>query len=297
VKVPFEGIYPALVTPFHADGSINWEGLAFNLERYSRLDLAGFVVLGTSGEFPLLQNEEKLCLIEFVRQKSGPGKRVLAGTGMESTEETIRLSKQAAELGVDGVLVIPPHYFKGSLSDPALERHYRQVAESLSVPVLLYNMPANTGLNLSPTLIQRLAEFPNIAGLKDSGGNLTQLEEVMAGVPEGFSVFTGAGSLVFAARVMGAKGAILAVANVLPELCLAILRSLEEGDFVSARDLQFRLLKMNAAVTSRWGIAGLKRAVELAGYAAGPPRLPLLPFDPSMEPELRKILETSAIER
>ncbi|MCX5970173.1 MAG: dihydrodipicolinate synthase family protein, partial [Coprothermobacterota bacterium] len=257
------GILPALVTPFLAGGDIDWEALAFNLHAYNQISLAGYVVLGTSGEFPFLNDGERAQLIECVRSQAAPGKIVVAGVGAESTAETIRRGREAASLGVDAALVLPPHYFKGSMSEVALERHFRTVADALTIPLLIYNMPANTGLNLSAALVKRLADHPRIIGLKDSGGNLTQLEEVIEGVPDCFSVFTGAGSLLFPALAMGANGAILAVANVFPALCLAIYQAAVDGEQKIARWLQSNLLETNAAVTSRWGIAGMKRAMDL----------------------------------
>ncbi len=284
------GVFPALATPFLAGGEIDWEALAFNLHAYNQINLAGYVALGTSGEFPFLRDGERAQLIKCVRNQAAPGKIVVAGAGAESTPEAIRRGREAADLGADAVLVLPPHYFKGSMSEAALERHYRTVADALTIPLLLYNMPANTGINLSATLVKRLADHPRIIGLKDSGGNLTQLEEVIEGIPDRFSVFTGAGSLLFPALAMGASGAILAVANVFPELCLAIYQAALEGEYEIARWLQSNLLETNAAVTSRWGIAGMKRAMDLQGYRGGFPRLPILPFDPAWEDELRQIL-------
>ncbi|MEI6509821.1 MAG: dihydrodipicolinate synthase family protein, partial [bacterium] len=149
---------------------MDWEALAFNLHAYNQISLAGYVVLGTSGEFPFLRDGERTQLIKCVRNQAAPGKIVVAGAGAESTAEAIRRGREAADLGVDAVLVLPPHYFKGSMSEAALERHYRTVADASTIPLLLYNMPANTGLNLSATLVKRLADHPRIIGLKDSGG-------------------------------------------------------------------------------------------------------------------------------
>ncbi len=280
-----------MATPFQPDGGLDLLGLGRNLERYNRTELAGYVVLGSNGEFALLEPDEKLTLIQFVRSKAGPGKQVIAGTSAESTRETIRLSRSAADLGVDAVLVLPPHYYKGSMNDAALERYFLDVAEATPAPLFLYNMPANTGLNLSSGLVKRLALHPNIAGLKDSGGNIVQIAEVIAGVRPDFSVFAGSASFLFPTLALGGHGATLALANVLPEICLQIYQAVQNGDYPTARTLQLQILAANTAVTSRWGIAGLKKALDLLGYVGGIPRRPILPFDEALVPEMTRILQ------
>jgi 4-hydroxy-2-oxoglutarate aldolase len=287
----FQGIFPALATPFQPDGGLDLRGLGRNLERYNQTDLAGYVVLGSNGEFALLEPDEKLTLIQFVRQNATPGKRVIAGISAESTRETIRLSRSAADLGVDAVLVLPPHYYKVSMNDAALERYFVDVAEATPVPLFLYNMPANTGLNLSSGLVKRLALHPNIAGLKDSGGNIVQIAEVIAGVRPDFSVFAGSASFLFPTLALGGHGATLALANVLPEICLQIYQAVQQGDYPTARTLQLQILAANTAVTSRWGIAGLKKALDLLGYVGGIPRRPILPLDKILIPEMTRILQ------
>jgi 4-hydroxy-2-oxoglutarate aldolase len=287
----FEGIFPALATPFHPDGTVDLLGLGRNLERYNQTDLAGYVVLGSNGEFALLEREEKLALIEFVRSKAGPGKRVIAGTSAESTCETLRLSQNAVDLGVDAVLVLPPHFYKASMNEAALERYFLDVAAATPAPLFLYNMPANTGLNLSPGLVKRLALHPNIAGLKDSSGNIVQIAEVIAGVRPDFCIFAGSAGFLFPTLALGGHGATLALANVLPEICVKIFQAVRRGDYPIARTLQLQILAVNAAVTSRWGIAGLKKALDLLGYVGGIPRRPILPFDETLVPEMTRILQ------
>lgn len=285
-----KGIFPPLVTPFREDESIDWEGLRFNLERYNATGLDGYVVLGTNGEFPLLQREEKIELIQFVRLYAHQAKQVIAGTGAESTRGTIALSREAAHCGADAVLILPPHYYKGSMNEALLEKHFLSVADALNVPVFLYNMPLNTGINLSSSLVIRLARHPNIIGIKDTSGNIIQMAEIIAGSPDSFSVFAGSASFLLPTLILGGKGGTLALANVLPDLCVEIYRAVERGDYQKARTLQLQILEANAAVTTRWGIAGAKMAMDLLGYCGGFPRKPLLPLDPSYIPELKRIL-------
>ncbi len=285
-----KGIFSPLVTPFREDESIDWEGLQFNLERYNTTGLDGYVVLGTNGEFPLIQKGEKVELIQFVRQHAQRNKQLIAGTSSESTHETIALSKEAARCGIDAVLLLPPHYYKGSMNEALLERHFLSLADVLTLPIFLYNMPLNTGINLSSSLVIRLARHPNIVGIKDTSGNIVQIAEIIAGTSDRFSVFAGSASFLVPALVLGGKGGTLALANVLPDLYLETYRAVENGDYQQARILQLRILEANAAVTTRWGIAGVKKAMDLLGYRGGLPRKPLLPFDHSCVAELKRIL-------
>lgn len=286
-----KGIFPPLVTPFCENESIDWEGLRLNLELYNATGLDGYVVLGTNGEFPLLQKEEKIELIQFVRLHAHREKQVIAGTGAESTQETIALSREAARCGVDAVLILPPHYYKGSMNEAILEKHFLSLADAINVPVFLYNMPLNTGINLSPSLVIRLARHPNIIGIKDTSGNIVQIAEIIAGTPDSFSVFAGSASFLLPTLILGGKGGTLALANVLPDLCVEIYQAVERGDYDKARTLQLQILEANTAVTTRWGIAGAKMAMNLLGYRGGFLRKPLLPLDPSFIPELKRILQ------
>lgn len=285
----FTGIYAPIATPFR-DGEIDYAALKFNLDRYSATGLAGLVVLGSNGEFALLDMNEKTQLIEFVRQNTAAGKRIIAGTGCESTRDTIRLTRHAASVGADAALVITPHYYKGSMTEPVLEQYFREVADASPLPVMLYNMPGNSGINMSSGLVKRLATHPNIVGVKDSSGNIVQIAEIIAGTPADFSVFAGSGSFLYATLVLGGVGGTLAVANILPEMCVALYQAVQTGDHAQAKQLQHQLLAPNAAVTSRFGIPGLKQAMELVGLRGGLPRAPLQPLPAQHLPELQQIL-------
>jgi 4-hydroxy-2-oxoglutarate aldolase len=220
---------------------------------------------------------------------------VIAGTGCETTRETIRLSRQAAELGADACLVLTPHYYKGEMNPAALKQYFWDVAEACPVPVMLYNMPRNTGLNLESQLVIELAAHPNIAGIKDSAGNIVQLSEIAANTGEGFSVFAGSGSFLLPTLLMGGAGGTLAVANVMPDQCARLMDLYGSGHLDEARALQRRILKPNAAVTSRWGIPGLKAALELMGKYGGPPRRPLAPLGPAGRTALAEILQEAGV--
>lgn len=285
-----KGIFAPIATPFQKD-QIDYQSLQFNLERYSASPLAGLVVLGSNGEFALMDLDEKMQLIEFVRQNTASDKRIIAGTGCESTKETIRLTRHAASVGADAALVITPHFYKGSMTEQVLEVYYREVADASPIPVMLYNMPGNSGINMSSGLVKRLAQHPNIVGLKDSSGNIVQIAEIIAGVDQDFSVFAGSGSFLYPTLALGGVGGTLAVANILPELCVELYEAAIAGEHAKARELQHRLLGPNAAVTSRYGIPGLKQAMNLLGFRGGEPRHPLLPLAEQHLADIKQILE------
>ncbi|MEW5932578.1 MAG: dihydrodipicolinate synthase family protein [Bacillota bacterium] len=289
-KAKFAGVFAPIPTPFDEGGEIAYGPLRQNLARWAGTRLAGLVVLGSNGEFALLDPDEKEALVGFVREHFPADRPVIAGTGCESTRATIRFTRRAAQLGADAALVLNPYYYKGSMTDAALKRFFLEVAEASPIPVMVYNMPRNTGLNLSAGLVVELAQHPNIVGVKDSSGNIVQISEIVAGAPEGFAVFAGSGSFLLPTILMGGVGGTLAVANVLPNQCADIVSLAGEGRLEEARVLQLGILEANAAVTSRWGIAGLKAALDMIGYYGGPPRPPILPLGEAERSRLREIL-------
>lgn len=291
----FNGIYAPIATPFDGD-EIDKQALKANLERYSASRLAGLVVLGSNGEFAYLNIDEKMALLEFARQNTDSAKRIIAGTGCESTRETIRLTKFAASVGADAALVITPSFYKGSMSEAALEQFFLDVAEASPIPIMLYNMPRNTGLNMASGLVCKLARHENIVGVKDSSGNIVQIAEIIHNSPVDFAVFAGSGSFLYPTLALGGVGGTLAVANIFPDLCVSLYEAVLAGEHEQAKQLQHRLLAPNAAVTSRWGIAGLKAALDMLGYRGGLPRRPMLPFNEANLPELRQILISAGAE-
>lgn len=285
-----QGIFAPIPTPFLDDESIAYEHLRANLAKWSRTPLHGLVVLGSNGEAPFVDEGEKIDLIAFVRENFPRSKTVIAGTGCESTRATIRLTKEAARAGADYALVINPYYFKASLKDEALEKHYFEVADASPIPILIYNMPGNTGLNMTSGLIRKLAVHPNIAGIKDSGGNIVQISEIIRDVRSDFAVFAGSASFLLPTLVMGGRGGTLASANVVPELCVAIYDAFYQGKLEEAVKLQKSIIELNTLVTSKYGVAGLKAALDMIGYYGGPPRKPVLPVGESQKEEIKKAL-------
>jgi 4-hydroxy-2-oxoglutarate aldolase len=275
---PLAGVYAALTTPFVGD-EVSSAKMRENVARYNRTDLAGYLVLGSTGESVFLTDGESEGLVEAVVESAGPGKKVLVGTARESTRETIAFTNRVARPGVAAALVRPPSYFKSRMTHEALLRHFTAVADGSRLPVLVYNMPQNTGISLEPRLIIELAAHPNIVGLKESSGSLAFVGEVVREVPERFHYFLGSGHVIHPGLEMGACGAILAVADAAPEMSAAIFALHGAGKKDEARKLQLDLIPLNKAVMDVYGIPGLKYAQDLRGYYGGPARLPLLPLD------------------
>ena len=290
MKLQLEGIYAAVTTPF-AGAGIDEAGFQGNIERYNATGLAGYVVLGSTGECVSLSDEESAALVRIARRAAGPGKKVIAGTGRESTKLAIEFTNRMADLGAEAALVRPPSYFKSRMSTDALRAHYLAVAEAVRIPVIVYNIPQNTGISLASGLVVELAPHPNIIGLKESAGNLAFLGEVVRAVPADFSYLLGSGSLFLPALEMGARGAILAIADAAPDICARIYWLFKEGKAGEARRLQLDIIPLNKSLTETIGIAGLKHALDLLGFRGGLPRLPLLPPDDKAKADISALLK------
>ncbi len=287
----FKGIFTPIVTPFNDMEEIDYSKMAHNLDRWGKTDLDGIVVLGTNGEFVYMNTDEKIQLIRFVVENFSPGKKIIAGTGCETTRDTTALCLEAAEAGVDAVLVLPPHYYKGSMNEEVLYSHYMDIADNSPVPVMIYNMPKNTGINLSVSLVTKLSQHPNIVGIKDTAGNIVQLAELVRDTAEDFSVFAGNAGYLLPALAVGVKGGTLAVANILPEMCCELVKLFNSGKLKEARELQLRILEPNFLVTGKYGIPALKVALDMLGYQGGLPRRPLKPLSPHEREIVKASLE------
>jgi 4-hydroxy-2-oxoglutarate aldolase len=288
--VDLKGIIPPITTPFDEKGAIDRDLLAQNVARLSATGIGGLLVLGSNGETPYLSEKEKREAVEVTVAAAPDGMMILAGTGCESTRETIRLTRDCAALGAHAALVLTPCYYGGKMSDAALENHYEKVAEHAPIPILLYNVPKFTGIDIGLATVKRLSAHPNIIGIKDSSGNVAQMGELLANVEEGFQVLVGTAGALLPALTLGCSGGILALANIAPGECVRIQAEFSAGRLAEARDLQLRMLPVNRAVTATYGIAGLKAAMDMLGYFGGNPRPPLLPLDRAALGELEKIL-------
>ncbi|MDJ0984596.1 MAG: dihydrodipicolinate synthase family protein [Desulfobacterales bacterium] len=289
-QIDLNGIFPPIPTPF-INEKVAYDKLADNIERWNATGLKGFVVLGSNGEYVALSEEEKRAVVDTVVQSAGDKMGIIAGTGCESTFETLRLTEDCAKLGAHAALVISPHYYGGRMNEAALVKHYTAVADQSPIPILLYNVPKFTHINLAANLVAHLSEHPNIIGLKDSSGNVIQLGEIINAAAKEFNVLVGTAGVLFSGLTIGCVGGINALANVAPQQCVAILDLVKAGDLDAARQLQLKMLPVNQAVTAVYGVPGLKKAMDMLGYFGGDPRLPLLPSSKSEKSEIKAILK------
>jgi 4-hydroxy-tetrahydrodipicolinate synthase len=272
------GIFPATTTPFSEDGSVSLSGVKKNIGLYNQTGLAGYVVLGSTGEAVMLSREEADAVLIAAKEAAAPGKLLIAGTGAESTVETIARTKRAAALGYEFALVKTPYYYKPFYRPETYIHHCRAVADASPIPVLLYSVPIFTGITLDTPEILTLAEHPNIVGIKDSSSVIQRVSEVVASAPSHFHLVTGGAAVVYPALVVGARGAILALASAFPEKFVELYELFRAGQHERAKTLQHQLALASKRIISENGIAGLKFAMELRGYYGGAPRLPLLPL-------------------
>jgi len=284
------GVMPPITTPFQ-DGKLASDKLKKNFQKWNKADLSGYLVLGSNGEAVYLNEKEKIKVVEISRESIPTSKIMLVGTGMESTQETILFTNQVAKMGADCALVVTPSYFKGSMKPQVLYDHFIAVADSSRIGIFIYNVPQFTGINLDPEIVAKLSEHPNVIGIKDSSGNIGQLGEMIhLSSQKGFAVFVGSAPVFFPALCVGAVGGILAVANVVPQECVRIQNLFNKGNMNEARALQGRLTPLAKAVTTKYGIGGLKMAMDLSGYFGGDPRSPLKRPGKEIQEELKRRL-------
>ena len=280
------GVLPPATTPFR-NGEIDLDAFRANIDRWMTTYLAGVVVLGSNGEAAQVTDEEADALIGAARERVPADRQLIAGTARESTKGTIDATRRAAALGADAALVRTPSFFKPQMTGEALAVHFEAVADASPIPILLYNFTAVTGVNLAVATVARLASHPNIIGMKESGGDVAQIAELVAGTPPEFGVYAGSAPSFYPSLCIGACGGILALACAAPEPCLELYRLTCEGEHARARALQTRLTPLARAVTSMYGVAGLKAAMECAGYVGGEPRAPLRPLTPAARDDVR----------
>ena len=293
--ISLSGVFPPIPTPFDGEGRVHLGALSDNLERWNEYDLAGYLVLGSNGEAVYLTDEEKVLVCKTARAAIPSSKLMIAGTGCESTAQTITLTREAARAGADAALVLTPHYFSGQMTRESLLHHYRSVADASPIPVMLYNVPKFTNVDMDAATIAQASQHPNIVGVKDSSGNIAKLADVVRLAVPGFQVLAGTGGFFFAGLTLGAVGGVLALANVAPQESIDIYELYKAGEWEKAAELQRRMLPVNAAVTSRFGVPGLKAALDMLGYYGGPVRSPLLDLGASDRDILRGVLAEAVL--
>jgi 4-hydroxy-2-oxoglutarate aldolase len=283
------GVFVALTTPFEKE-SVSLSKLKNNIEKYNRYGLAGYVVLGSTGEGIMMSEREGLDAIETVAASAAKGRIVIAGTGAASTHETVAFANKAAAAGASYGLVVTPFYYKAQMTAQVLETYFRSVADQVKIPIIMYTVPKFTGLDLPLQTVLALADHPNVAGLKDSSGNLSFVSEVLKACPSTFSLLQGHGSLLLPALMLGAKGGVLALSNMAPAETVEIFKLVQAGKYEEARSIQMRVLTVNQRIVGGYGIPGIKCAMDLLGYAGGPPCPPLQPVTQDVRESIKKLL-------
>lgn len=290
-----EGIYPPLPTFFDENEDLDLLTLRQHIRNLAGTGVAGYVVMGSNGESVHLSVDERVQVIETAREVAGARAVIVAGCGEQSTRATIVNCRNAARAGASFVLILPPSYFKGRMQEPALLAHYRAIADASSLPLIIYNMPASAaGLDLRAATICALADHPNIVAVKDSAGDMAKLAEIVERVPASFAVFAGSAGYLLPALSIGARGAVAALANILPRQVCQLQDLFKSGELADARRLQGRLAPANTAVTSTWSVPGLKAALEITAGYGGRPRSPLQPLNEAERKRLAELLEAAA---
>lgn len=284
------GVFPPITTPFDQHGALALDELRANIAQYNRTGLAGYVVVGSTGESVLLSFEEVERVWATAREAAAPDKTLIAGTGMESTAETVVRCRRAAELGYPVAMVKTPHYFKPSMTDAAMAEHFLRVADASPIPVLIYSVPQFTGIAVEAPLAARLGEHRNIIGIKESSGNIQRITQIINSTPPEFQTLVGSAQTFFASLAVGAVGGILGLACVLPEQCVELYRAASKGDMARAQRLQHSLLTPSMTLVSRFSVAGIKYGMDRVGYYGGPPRRPLLPLTDAEKHEIEAAL-------
>ena len=291
VTEKLNGLLLPTPTPFGRSGEIDYPSLKANLAKWSQAGITGYVLLGSTGERVHLDDREYLQTIETARADVSRDLAFIVGAGQQSTLVTINEIKRAAQAGADAVLVITPYFYRTALTQETLLNYYTAVADESPVPVLLYSMPPLTGIKIEPETVARLSEHPNIIGVKDSSNDIENFSKTVNLCSSDFAVLTGNGTVLLDALHAGATGAILAVGCVVPEVCVEIIRAFRAGEDERAESLQSRLTPLAAAVTTRFGIGGLKASLDLAGYKGGSVRAPLREPHESARAEIAVLLD------
>ena len=292
-KMQINGVIPPMITPFMENGDVDYEKHTVNLKKWNEAKLSGYLVLGSNSEAVYLTEEEKLKLIEITVENAKSDRLIIVGTGMESTRETISLTNKAAKLGAQAALILTPYYYGDKMNDEAQINYFTQVADNVSIPVLIYNVTKFTHVNISANAVKELSKHQNIIGIKDSSGDIPQLVNLKSVITEDFNLMVGTASAWYPAMTLGVKAGIMALANCCPNESAKVQEYYENGEMEVASDLYQRLFHVNKAVTATFGVAGLKYACDLLGYEGGYVRSPLLQLKEYEKREIQNVLNTA----
>lgn len=291
----FRGVFIPVPTPYRGD-AVATDALRANLARWSAAPLAGYVLLGSTGEFPMLSEAERESVLVTAREAIPRDRAFIAGTGANATLHAIRQTKRAAEIGADAAIVITPHYFTKGFSQAAAQvRHYLAVAEASPIPVLIYNFPLNTGINLEPDTVARIAEHPNVAGIKDSSGNIPQAAQIIHLTPKSFHVLVGSAAALLPSLAIGSSGGVLALATIAAREFCEVFALAGQGRWEEAKEVAARMMLADRGVSGRFGIGGLKAALDLQGFYGGPCRAPLATPDGGAIEDIKECLASAGL--
>lgn len=293
--IDLAGIHPPIPTPFTRDGELALSRLESNIDRWNKEPISGYVVGGSNGEFVHLSIDERIEVVRTVLQTRAEGRLVIAGAGLESAHGTIGLARQLASIGADLVIVVTPSYYRSKMTSTAFQDFYTRVADASPIPVLIYNVPPNTGVDIPGEAVIRLSEHPNIVGMKDSSGDLSKMAFVIQEAAEGFQLLAGSAGFLLPALSLGAVGVVPAMGNFASSMLRELMDRFLAGDFEQARALQLWAVETNTAVTTRYGVPGLKAALDMLGYYGGPVRSPLQPLTPEENGTLKDILQRAGL--
>ena len=293
--IKLNGILPPVTTPFNERGDVDYGALSSNIARYNETGLKGYVPLGSNGEAVHLTPGERRQVIETVKRAATSEHTIIAGVNELSSRAAIEAARAAADCGADAVLVVTPYFYKSSMTQERLALHFTEVADHSPLPVLIYNVPQNTGVVIESATIAALATHQNIIGVKDSSGNMGAISETIRLVPDGFAVMVGNGGIVYPSLAMGARGAILGVACAAPRACVELYEATKAGNHSRARELQNRIAPLSNIVTAGLSVPGLKTAMGMLGLAGGFPRAPLSPSSSADKEKIRAVIRKTGL--
>lgn len=282
-----EGIFCPVITPFVND-RVSADKLCFNLSKFNSTDLDGYVLFGSTGEAPYVSAQERIDLLKSACDLIlAAQKKLIVGTGYERADDTIAFTKQAAECGAECALVLTPNYYKSQMHDSVLINHFLTVADQSPIPILIYNVPPFTGIDMTVNAVTELADHPNIIGMKDSTANLPKLLSLIKACSSKLSILIGNAHYYPTALMAGASGAVLAVSNILPKECAQVFKNHSDRVYDKTKGPFSRISATVSKVISPHGIPAIKSAMDSLGFYGGPPRKPMLP----VSNEIRRQIE------
>ena len=286
------GVFAPITTTFDPDGTLNLDAMRENVKKYAASPIHGYLALGSNGENKSLTNEEKIAVAKVIIENKAPEQIVMAGSIFESTMETIAFAKEMEKLGADYITLLSPCYFKSAMKDEVLIRYFTDVASAVDTPCMLYNAPQFCGgITLSLNVIKECAKHPNIVGIKDSSSG--NVEKIALSVPKDFQVLSGSANTFLSCLLNGGIGGVISLANSVPDVVCRLYGYFVKGELAKAAALNREVIKANMGVSGKYGVAGVKYAMDLNGFFGGAPRLPLLPISEEGKQAVRACLDAA----